>query len=179
MTFKDRSFQLVVFDPPHITRQDAARAANPTGNTLMCYGALHSETEQYDLHRGFSECWRVLAPGGTLVFKWAGELARAQPHFPATPIVGTKTLRAGSGLGTRWLIFYKPLAEAATGGRSMSAEGASYEPYVVSDERLAEIRAMFTERDEFDSWDLQPVPGVSTRDLVGAIYDLLGERDDR
>jgi hypothetical protein len=55
----------------------------------------------------------VLAPGGTLVFKWAGDLKRVQPHFPATPVVGTKTLRKGSGLGTRWIIFYKPLAVAA------------------------------------------------------------------
>jgi hypothetical protein len=62
------------------------------------------------LRRGFAECWRVLAPGGTLVFKWAGALDRVEPHFPTTPTVGTRSLRQGSGLGTRWIIFYKPLA---------------------------------------------------------------------
>lgn len=111
MPFEDGSFRLVVFDPPHVTREDATRAADPTGNTLVCYGALHAATEQDDLRRGFSECWRVLAPGGTLIFKWAGELRRVEPHFPTTPIVGTKTLRRGSGLGTRWIVFYKPAGE--------------------------------------------------------------------
>lgn len=54
-----------------------------------------------------------------------------------------------------------------------------YAPYVVSDYRLSEIRAMFTERNEQDNWDLQPTPGTTMADLVGAVYDLLGERDDR
>ncbi len=113
MPFADESFSLVLFDPPHLTRRDAERAENPTGNTLACYGVLHSETEQDDLRLGFAECWRVLTAGGTLVFKWAGDLKRVEPHFPATPIVGTKTLRVGSGLGTRWIIFYKPLEAVA------------------------------------------------------------------
>jgi SAM-dependent methyltransferase len=104
MPFADDSFQLVVFDPPHIVRPE------PVGINGLKYGALPAETEQDDLGRGFAECWRVIRPGGTLVFKWAGSLARVEPHFPATPIVGTRSLRQGSGLGTRWIIFYKPLA---------------------------------------------------------------------
>lgn len=103
MPFKEDSFQLVVFDPPHIVRPE------PVGINGLKYGALPPDTEQDDLRRGFAECWRVLRPGGTLVFKWAGSLDRVEPHFPATPVVGTRSLRAGSGLGTRWIIFYKPL----------------------------------------------------------------------
>ena len=105
MPFPDESFQLVVFDPPHVVREKQP----PEGINGLKYGALHPSTEQDDLRHGFAECWRVLAPGGTLVFKWAGSLDRVKPHFPATPIVGTRSLREGSGLGTRWFIFYKPL----------------------------------------------------------------------
>jgi hypothetical protein len=65
--------------------------------------------EILDIGGGLAECWRVLAPGGTLVFKWAGALDFVRPHFPAVPIVGTRSARNGKGLGTRWFIFYKPL----------------------------------------------------------------------
>jgi len=104
MPFADESFQLVVFDPPHIVRKE------PAGINGLKYGSLHPATEQDELRRGFSECWRVLAPGGTLIFKWAGPLGRVEPHFPATPIVGSRNAPRGSkGLGTRWFVFYKPL----------------------------------------------------------------------
>ena len=107
MPFGDATFQMVVFDPPHIIRE------KPSGIYPLYYRTLHPDTEQDDLRRGFAECWRVLAPGGTLVFKWAGPLARVEPHFPSRPIVGQRILRKGSGLGSRWIIFYKPLEEAA------------------------------------------------------------------
>lgn len=106
MPFDDDSFRLVVFDPPHIVRP------NPSGRIAMQYGALPTETEQDDLRRGLAECWRVLAPGGTLVFKWAGALDRVRAHFPTTPVIGTRSARGKKGLGTRWLIFYKPLEQA-------------------------------------------------------------------
>lgn len=102
MPFADASFGLVVFDPPHIVREKQP----PEGINGLKYGALHPESEQDDLKRGFAECWRVLKAGGTLVFKWgAGSIKRVEPHFPAQPIVGTRTPRGGQ---TRWFIFYKP-----------------------------------------------------------------------
>ncbi len=36
-------------------------------------------------------------------------IKRVKPHFPATPIVGTRSPRGGQ---TRWFIFYKPLVVA-------------------------------------------------------------------
>lgn len=103
MPFADGAFHLVLFDPPHTVREKQP----PEGINGLKYGALHPDSEQEDLRLGFSECWRVLSPGGTLVFKWgAGPIKRVEPHFPATPIVGTRSPR---GVQTRWFIFYKPL----------------------------------------------------------------------
>lgn len=100
MPFEDESFQLVVFDPPHLTRESESG-----GYIRLKFGALPRSREQEDLRQGFAECWRVLRPGGTLVFKWADKLERVKPHFPAEPIVGTRSPRGGQ---TRWFIFYKP-----------------------------------------------------------------------
>lgn len=99
MPFEDETFRLVVFDPPHVIRDEER------GEFTIAYGCLPRSTEQDDLRSGLAECWRVLAPGGTLVCKWAGEIERIVPHFPATPIVGTRQLRKASGLGTRWFVF--------------------------------------------------------------------------
>lgn len=53
--------------------------------------------------------------------------------------------------------------------------GAEDDPYVISDERLAEIRALLIPgRDCF-----APRARASSRELAAAIYDLLAERDDR
>jgi SAM-dependent methyltransferase len=105
LPFEDMSFQLVLFDPPHVIRDECL------GNLTIQYGALPRDTEQDELRLGFSECWRVLAPGGTLVFKWAGTLDRVKAHFPAEPIVGTRS--TAKGISARWFIFYKPLDVAA------------------------------------------------------------------
>lgn len=110
MPFADETSNLVLFDPPHIVRPE------PAGFNGLKYGALPADSEQDDLRRGFAECWRVLARGGTLVFKWAGSLNRVQPHFPSEPIVGTRSLRGTKGLGTRWLIFYKPARSGGSAG---------------------------------------------------------------
>ena len=117
MPFEDDAFQMVVFDPPH-----NVRPGGPLGVNGLMYGALHPDTEQSDLARGFAECWRVLAPGGSLIFKWAGKIERVKPHFPTEPIVGTRSVRNGGGLGTRWLIFYKPLDTTLRYGVSMKIQ---------------------------------------------------------
>jgi ubiquinone/menaquinone biosynthesis C-methylase UbiE len=63
MSFKDNSFKMVVFDPPHLNKLGK--------DTWMAqkYGVLFS-TWETDIKQGFDECMRVLEPNGILIFKW-------------------------------------------------------------------------------------------------------------
>ena len=102
MPFPDGSFRVVVYDPPHLTSGSMKSVINKK------YGLLNRETWKQDIVDGFTECWRVLAPGGVLIFKWneanikAKELLRA---FPAEPLFGDFTGKTGS---TIWVTFLKP-----------------------------------------------------------------------
>ena len=62
LPFADESFALVAFGPPHLIR------AGPKSWLAAKYGKL-GEDWRADLRQGFKECFRVLKPEGTLVFK--------------------------------------------------------------------------------------------------------------
>ena len=66
LPFADGSFKMVIFDPPHIVRLTPSK-----GYMRTKYGELGADWKE-TLRAGFTECWRVLAVHGTLVFKWAG-----------------------------------------------------------------------------------------------------------
>lgn len=63
MPYPDKSFKLVIFDPPHLI--------NGGDNSWLVkkYGRLNQDW-QTQLKKGFDECMRVLEDYGTLVFKW-------------------------------------------------------------------------------------------------------------
>ena len=65
LDFPDKSFKLVVFDPPHIV------GGSDKSAIAQEYGKLNKETWQEDIKLGFDECWRVLDIHGVLIFKWA------------------------------------------------------------------------------------------------------------
>lgn len=62
LPFDDDSFNLVVFDPPHTFN-------GPDGFMGKKYGTLLPGWRE-EIAAGFAECFRVLKPAGTLVFKW-------------------------------------------------------------------------------------------------------------
>ena len=64
MPFADETFYLVVFDPPHLTslKNDKSWLAQKYGRLLP--------TWRDEIQEGFAECFRVLKPFGTLIFKW-------------------------------------------------------------------------------------------------------------
>lgn len=98
----DARFNLIVFDPPHLKK------AGPQSWMAKKYGKLNKDTWADDLASGFAECWRVLRPGGTLIFKWAEPQIKIKDLlacFPVRPLFGHTTTH---NLKTHWLVFYKP-----------------------------------------------------------------------
>lgn len=101
LPFDAGTFRLVAFDPPHLVR------AGPKSWLAAKYGKL-SDDWRADLRAGFSECFRVLAAEGVLVFKWnetqvkLGEVLALTPH---QPLFGNTS---GKKAGTHWLVFMKP-----------------------------------------------------------------------
>lgn len=103
MPFKDYSFKLVVFDPPHLK--------NLVETSIMKkkYGILNAETWPYDLKKGFKECWRVLENYGILIFKWNDHdisFEKVLNCFPERPLFGHLT-KAGKHSSTKWFCFMK------------------------------------------------------------------------
>lgn len=102
LPFEDNSFPLVVLDPPHLIGSKA-------GIMVDCYGSLPNiPTAKAFLRNAFNECWRVLAPNGTLVFKWFEHKLSVREVIelaPCEPILGNKRLGPGK---THWLVFFKP-----------------------------------------------------------------------
>lgn len=102
LPFPDATFRLVAFDPPHLER------AGEKGWQRLKYGALDPLTWRDDLRAGFAECFRVLADGGVLVFKWnetqipTRDVLALTPH---RPLFGHTTGKRGQ---THWMTFMKP-----------------------------------------------------------------------
>lgn len=100
MPFASNSFYLVVFDPPHI------KNLGNNSNFGKRFGSL-DEGWQSLLRDGFQECWRVLKPNGTLIFKWnetSIPTSQVLKLFPVDPVIGHKS---GKMAKTQWLTFFK------------------------------------------------------------------------
>lgn len=101
MPYQDGSFYHVVFDPPHV------RNISMKSVTGFSYGSLDKETWQDDLRLGFAECFRVLKPNGTLIFKWNEIDIPLQEVLALTskkPLYGH---RSGKAAKTHWVAFVK------------------------------------------------------------------------
>lgn len=110
LEYADESFNLVVFDPPHVTRADGMEQLS--GHVVKKYGALRAETWQSDIEAGFDELYRVLKPGGTLIFKFADndiDFREVISLAPEPPLFGTTTKKNNSE--TRFFVFHKESCE--------------------------------------------------------------------
>ena len=98
LPFASDSFRMVIFDPPHIIRTRRSK-----GFLRTKYGELGADWREV-LRAGFDECWRVLQPGGTLIFKWSGKTITAATVlalFSAAPLFKCRH-------DVSWWIFMKP-----------------------------------------------------------------------
>lgn len=94
----DNSFHLVIFDPPHLEVG--------SGWQVDKYGKLPENWREW-MKKAFSECWRVLAPDGTLIFKWYEyhiSLQEVLKCIDQKPLLGN---RRPQNSKTHWLVFYK------------------------------------------------------------------------
>lgn len=100
MPFEDNTFNLVVFDPPHLLH------VGDNAWMKKKYGKLPADWKPV-IHDGFWECMRVLKPEGTLIFKWSETDIATREVINA---IGTEPLfghRSGKKMGTHWLCFMK------------------------------------------------------------------------
>jgi ubiquinone/menaquinone biosynthesis C-methylase UbiE len=100
LPFADNSFAMVVFDPPHLISN------GKSGWLAKKYGKLGAEW-QADIRLGFSECFRVLRPFGTMIFKWNEHeipVSKILALTPEKPIFGN---RCGKNAKSHWLVFMK------------------------------------------------------------------------
>lgn len=100
LPFPDNQFNLVVFDPPHIT--------NLSQDSWMrkSYGSLDGNWQEM-IRNGFHECMRVLDIGGVLVFKWSDISVSTRDILD---VIGEEPLfghRSGRKMNTHWMCFMK------------------------------------------------------------------------
>lgn len=101
LPYEDEMFKAVIFDPPHIL------GASEKADMFKKYGGLDKHTWKQDLTAGFKECFRVLQPFGTLIFKWTEIQIKLKDVLELTehkPVIGH---RSGAKMRTHWVLFIK------------------------------------------------------------------------
>jgi SAM-dependent methyltransferase len=106
LPFPDDAFALVVFDPPHFVRNTVS------GWNRTLYGNLAGDWRTM-LANGFAECFRVLRPDGTLIFKWAESSIPVSEILKLTPERPLFGHRSGKQAKTHWIAFLKGSANGA------------------------------------------------------------------
>ena len=97
MDMPDKSYKLVVWDPPHLVW------AGKTSNLCKKFGKM--DDWRNDLRKGFQECMRVLDDYGVLVFKWSDVQLKVKTVIKAigqVPLFGHKTSRH-----CIWMVYMK------------------------------------------------------------------------
>lgn len=97
MPFDDDTFNLVVFDPPHLIH------AGEKSWLRKKYGVLPENWKPY-IKAGFDECMRVLEPGHTLIFKWNEQQIKTREVLKT---IDYKPLFGDQRSKTRWICFIK------------------------------------------------------------------------
>lgn len=100
--FPDSSFSMVIFDPPHLR-------CGRRSFLFKKYGTLEKDWKD-TLTKGFSECFRVLKPNGTLIFKWSDNFKKLSEILELTeekPVITHKTKSNSGTAFTYFVVFLK------------------------------------------------------------------------
>lgn len=100
LPFPENSFHLLAFDPPHLVR------AGRKSWLAAKYGTLANDWRE-DLRKGFEECFRVLRPHGTLIFKWSETQVKISEILPLAPVPPLFGNTSGKKAGTHFMVFIK------------------------------------------------------------------------
>jgi len=100
LPFEDETFYLVILDPPHLTGPGA------TGYQCKQYGRLPKDWQEF-IRKMFAECFRVLRPNGTLIFKWNEHNIPVRKILELTPMPPLCGNKSGKALKTHWIVFFK------------------------------------------------------------------------
>lgn len=96
----DNSFWHVVFDPPHISKKALS------SDLTKRYGILQNGWQDM-IRKGFDECFRVLKPNGTLIFKWSSIQFPLKDILELTKYKPLYGHRSGKKMNTHWVCFIK------------------------------------------------------------------------
>lgn len=97
MNFPDKSYKLVIWDPPHLVWD------GKSSNLYKIFGKM--DDWRNDIKKGFDECMRVLDDYGVLIFKWSDVQIKVKSVIQAigqVPLVGHKTSRH-----CIWMVYIK------------------------------------------------------------------------
>ena len=100
MPYEDEMFNVVVFDPPHLVK------AGRKSWLALKYGVLGNDWKQ-DIRAGFVECFRVLKPGGVLIFKWNETQITTREILQLTDAKPLFGHISGKRANTHWITFMK------------------------------------------------------------------------
>lgn len=106
MPYPDGSFSMVVFDPPHLKYTGSQKEAK--GYQMIKYGSLPKDWREM-LTEGFAECFRVLKPGGFLIFKWNETDIKVSEVLKLTPEKPVFGHISGKRSNTHWICLMKNL----------------------------------------------------------------------
>lgn len=101
LPFPDKSFKLVIMDPPHLISNGEKIRMTKT------YGYLDKNTWRNDIRQGIDESMRVLEDYGVLLFKWNEASISKKALLRAIgkkPLIGQKI---GAKVETMWFTFMK------------------------------------------------------------------------
>lgn len=100
LPYPDDKFRMVVFDPPHLVH------AGDKSWLKAKYGTLNKDWRE-DLQQGFSECFRVLASGGFLIFKWNETQIKVSEILALTDQKPLFRHKSGKRMDAHWICFSK------------------------------------------------------------------------